>query len=348
MKWIYPILFCLLVPPQFSDSMESYRQIFERMNRKVEGETAAKPDAISPKAEPAKKLQAATIEPVLVFLFHPLMQDYHFGVNSFARPLVRTGRQDPRILQKQRHDNYIKFQNENRQKQESLERLNQQLAQNRETLKYEQLLALDEATEKFKDNPNGLQSEIASIEERFWAQRREMEARFENSQKEYLNWKNQTVSDAWLPQSERDVRLNAIVKDIETELSALCQEEGILILLKATRKAKNLSSIPFKVENLPVAGLELNPLKTLLDGRFSFDHSDSEIRPAQVAQVRLDYLNQFDQFSSLLGGVVSDESYGLQKDLTHSLLKRLWQKHGFETAQVEKLSQSIVWLLREE
>ncbi|MBW7876772.1 MAG: hypothetical protein H3C47_12385 [Candidatus Cloacimonetes bacterium] len=328
--------------------METYRQIFERMNQKVAGDTKVKPDINTPKERQVKKLQAATIEPVLVFLFHPMMQDYHFGINSFARPLQRTARRDPRIQQKQRHDSYIAFQNQNREKQEELERAQQTLVQERESLKYEQLMALEDATEKLKDKPDGLQAEIAAIEEKFWAQRREMEARFEAKKQEYLSWKDQMVSDAWLPRTERDSRLNSIVKDIEEELSSLCEQEGVLMVLKAKRSAHKVASIPFKVENLPVAGLELNPLRTLMDGRFSFDHSDSEIRPAQVAQVRLDYLSQLDQFSSLLGGFVSDESYGLQKDLTQELLKRLWEKHGLEKTQIEKLSQSISWLLREE
>jgi hypothetical protein len=291
---------------------------------------------------PADSIQKqANVYYHLVLLMHPQMETYHFGVHSFAKSI---NLKDPayRHRLKLAHDAFTRFQAETKAKETELLQAQTNLVKKLDFIKYEHIASINSIQIGDNKDTGTISARILEMEESYWKEKQKLEETLAKQQTAFLQWRERSLNNTWMTRSERDEVLLSIRKEILEELHTLMEEQDIKIVLAGTPPSSFRFRIPFRSDKLNAAIVDGNPLRTLMDGRLLAGHHRNDLPPEQVANLRMDYLLQYQELADTLDGFASLDQNRLE--LTLPLLKKLWHKHKYSKVQVDSLEQSFLFL----
>jgi len=338
----------------YSDPVDSarsaYEKIFGRFDALIRASESSQASTQSVQWTSQTSNPVAVVDLALVHLLHPSMKDFNFIAQSFLRPIPNDLKVDPRFYLEQRQRAYREIRTEHSVQKRNLEMQRRSIHQEILWEKSHLNKRINDRIRDFQNQPDKLGDEIQKLEEEVWSKIFTLEKKLNAAQSEYLEWTKKNASDNFLAEDERDAKFQQIAKEIQDELDAIRQEKGVHIVLNSSELPKRKLT-PFELPDL-VSDNNLhleNSLAKMLGNRAPLGGTGSvKITPEQAYENLLPHFTQYEWVRNTFSEVVDNILFlGSKPDLTHALLKRIWNRHNIAPEIQERIIAAITVKKRE-
>lgn len=336
-----------------SDYMDEYERLFHRPPATVaapaplteaSGETAKITEIdrlVKTNTSFRPSFVVATIDLMLVAMLHPDMRDYNFIADTFSAPLPTNLTVDPKFYMKEMHDRFANKQ------EELLQRLKK-----RDQKQYDLNIAMEDRKISYANNMQYLQlrakeenwlaerlnTELQKMEEELWSDIFKLNKQIETVGQEFEQWREKELVNIFMTGKEREQKFGNISHEIQSVISELMKEKGLVLVLHRSVRTKPQLQVPTAREMhlLGVSG-EQNLLSSLASGQIFLGYDNSEASRERLYDALAGHFRLYGRLADFFAPVADNTIFGVSTDITIDVLKTIWLQRGVNPDLITKL-----------